>query len=86
VPHSNLNIPKDIKNKIIKTGKGVLNENINGVEYTLSFVNVQELKGTFLIAVPVESYMGSVQELGKYIFYTVLVRVGLTTLFGDHFC
>ncbi|MFC0270017.1 methyl-accepting chemotaxis protein [Metabacillus herbersteinensis] len=67
-------------NEIINKDQGILHKQISGTDYTLSFKEIQELKGIFLIAVPTESYMGTINELAEFTGLIVLISVLITTI------
>ncbi|MRX55992.1 hypothetical protein HMPREF3291_04985 [Bacillus sp. HMSC76G11] len=64
---------------IMEKDNGIFHKKINGVDYTLSFKQVQELKGQFLIAVQTESYMNTTKELASFYLWMVLLSSLLTT-------
>ncbi|TDL82282.1 methyl-accepting chemotaxis protein [Peribacillus frigoritolerans] len=64
---------------ITEKDNGIFHQEINGIDYTLSFKQVQELKGQFLIAVPTESYMNTARELASFTAWMVLLSGLITT-------
>ncbi|QNG61201.1 methyl-accepting chemotaxis protein [Bacillus sp. PAMC26568] len=67
--------------EIIEKENGVIHKVINGIDYTLSFKNVQELKGQFLIAVPTADYLKTTGELASFTAWMVLISAVITTIF-----
>jgi methyl-accepting chemotaxis protein len=67
--------------EIAEKENGVIHKNIKGKDYTLSFKNVQELKGQFLIAVPTENYLKTTSELAAFTAWMVLISALITTIF-----
>jgi methyl-accepting chemotaxis protein len=65
---------------IMKKDNGIFHKEINGIDYTLSFKQVQELKGQFLIAVPTQTYMKTTRELAAFTALTVLLSAVITTV------
>ncbi|KUP06066.1 hypothetical protein Q73_09475 [Bacillus coahuilensis m2-6] len=55
--------------------KGIIHTKLNGKDYTLSFFNVQELGGEYLIAVEDETYMQSIQVLERTVLISILVSI-----------
>lgn len=72
-------ISDEIVEEIRKKDHGVLYKKIDGVEYTLSFKEIQELRGFYLILVPTEKYMEPVNDLANFIGIVVLLSVVITT-------
>ncbi|MGG4490022.1 methyl-accepting chemotaxis protein [Metabacillus idriensis] len=64
---------------ITEKDNGILHKKINGIDYTLSFKQVQELKGQFLIALPTESYMNTTRDLAFFTAWMVLLSGLITT-------
>jgi methyl-accepting chemotaxis protein len=64
---------------IMEKDNGIFHKVINGIDYTLSFKQVQELKGQFLIAVPTHTYMQTTRELAAFTAWTVLLSAVITT-------
>ena len=72
-------ISDEIVEEIREKDHGVLYKKIDGVEYTLSFKEIQELRGFYLILVPTEKYMEPVNDLAKFIGIIVLLSAVITT-------
>jgi methyl-accepting chemotaxis protein len=73
-------ISKEIVEEIKKKDHGVLHREIAGIDYTMSFKEIQELKGIYLILVPTEKYMEPVNQLANFTGIVVLISVVLTTV------
>nr|WP_083388478.1 methyl-accepting chemotaxis protein [Anaerobacillus isosaccharinicus]MBA5587802.1 methyl-accepting chemotaxis protein [Anaerobacillus isosaccharinicus]QOY34041.1 methyl-accepting chemotaxis protein [Anaerobacillus isosaccharinicus] len=56
---------------ILQKDNGILHSNINGISYTLAFKQVQELKGTIILIVPTNDYLGPIENLGKFILFAI---------------
>lgn len=71
--------------KITSVGKGVFQEKINGVNYTVSFIQFPELNGSYLIIVPTNSYMGAITEMAYFtvgvIAISLIVSIIIILLF-----
>ncbi|XQY90721.1 methyl-accepting chemotaxis protein [Metabacillus sp. HB246100] len=65
--------------KIQEQHHGVLHAAMDGIDYTMSFKEIQELKGIYLIAVPTDKYMEPITKLANFTWVVVLVSVILTT-------
>jgi methyl-accepting chemotaxis protein len=74
-----MEISKELVDEIIEKDHGVIHSKIDGIDYTLSFKEIQELKGYYLIVVPTENYMKPVNELANFTGIIVLISVVITT-------
>ncbi|MDQ0161330.1 methyl-accepting chemotaxis protein [Aeribacillus alveayuensis] len=75
-----LTFSKELIREIIKTDHGVLHSEINGKPYTLTFKQIQELKGIFLLAVPTDSYMSPIKKLAHYTLWTAIISTAIMTI------
>lgn len=80
-----LSIPDDIKKKILSKKKGIIQEKIDGIPYTLAFQNVQEIKGIYVVAVPQKSYLQEVNNTATFIIGTALISIILAALLVSAF-
>jgi len=78
-PYSNskLEFSQELLKKIADKEDGQLREKLNGVEYTISFKSIQELKGIYIIAVPTKSYMDPIKDMAKLTLLICLVSTVL---------
>jgi methyl-accepting chemotaxis protein len=67
---------EDINNK--KTG--IIHRDLNGEKYTISFKNIQELKGVFVIVLHQDLYMSHVRELAWYISIVAVLSIAITAI------
>lgn len=67
---------EDINNK--KTG--IIHRDLNGEKYTISFKNIQELKGVFVIVLHQNLYMSHVRELAWYISIVAVLSIAITAI------
>lgn len=77
--NSKIAFTENLISDIMEKDNGIFHKKINGIDYTLSFKQVQELKGQFLIAVQTESYMNTTKELASFYVWMVLLSSLLTT-------
>jgi methyl-accepting chemotaxis protein len=73
-------LSNNIVEELINEDHGVIHKEINGVDYTFSFKEIQELSGTFIIVVPTDKYMKPVNELATFTAIVILISVLLTTI------
>ncbi|OEH93740.1 hypothetical protein BFG57_11895 [Bacillus solimangrovi] len=69
----------DLKD-VMKIEDGVLHTTIDNEEYTLAFKRIQELRGIYLLAVPTDSYMGPINQLGQFNVLVVGISVIIASL------
>lgn len=77
--NSKLEFTNELIEEIMKKDHGVLHRQINGETYTLSFKQIQELKGIFLLAVPTNSYMSPIHQLAQNTIWTVIISTAIMT-------
>ncbi|MGD6876577.1 methyl-accepting chemotaxis protein [Bacillus infantis] len=77
---SSLKFPENLLAGIQETKTGIAHENLNGQEYTLSYHNVQELNGVFLIAIPQEQYLHNVYDMAAYILIAAIASIAAAAL------
>ena len=59
---------------------GIIHEKLNGEMYTISFYEVQELKGIYTIAIPQKQYLQPVNEMARYIAIVAIIGLTVTSL------
>ncbi|GAC89635.1 methyl-accepting chemotaxis sensor protein [Anoxybacillus flavithermus NBRC 109594] len=75
-----LNVTKSIKETIVKRKNGVSHLEWNGRTYTFAYKTIQELKGTYVVAVPDEQFMKPIQQLAKLTIVTIMISVIISTI------
>ncbi len=71
--NANIVFSEQLITDILQKDNGVLHQMINGIDYTLAFKQVQELKGTLVLLVPTNDYLGPLEMLRKFIIITIFV-------------
>ncbi|APH06980.1 hypothetical protein A9C19_06190 [Bacillus weihaiensis] len=74
-----MKISDSVIKKIQEQHHGVIHAAMDGIDYTMSFKEIQELKGIYLIAVPTDKYMEPITKLANFTWVVVLISVILTT-------
>ncbi|TYS68723.1 methyl-accepting chemotaxis protein [Sutcliffiella horikoshii] len=72
------NITDSMVESMVNSKNGIIKENINGVEYTISFREMKELDGIYGLIIPTSSYLSPVHEMG---IFTLMVIIGSIVLF-----
>lgn len=75
-----LNVPKLVQETIKKQKNGVSHLEWNGRTYTFAYKTIQELKGTYVVAVPDEQFMKPIQQLAKLTIVTIMISVIISTI------
>ena len=78
---SKTELSKELLTKINKNGKGVLQESIQGIPYTISYFNVQELGGEYVIIIPDSDYLTASKEMGIFIIVLIAIALLVTIIF-----
>ncbi|MFD2629791.1 methyl-accepting chemotaxis protein [Oceanobacillus kapialis] len=71
-------IPESIVAQISEEQNGIFNEQISGEAYTFTFQEMDEINGTYVIAVPVSSYMGPVQEMAWSTIIVIAISIAIS--------
>ncbi|MGM7721108.1 methyl-accepting chemotaxis protein [Metabacillus sp. Hm71] len=78
--NANISLSNQLVSEIREKDHGVLYKKIAGIDYTMAFKEIQELKGFYLIVVPTDKYMEPVNDLAAFIGIIVIISVILTTI------
>ncbi|MED4463872.1 methyl-accepting chemotaxis protein [Metabacillus fastidiosus] len=78
--NTKLKIEKEVINKIKKHNGNLIHVKMDGTAYTIAYQDIQELKGTYLIVVPTEKYMASINELADFTGLIVIVSALIASL------
>ncbi len=73
-------IPEQVISKITGRKNGILNGEVNGESYTFTFQEMDEIDGTYVIVVPVSSYMDPVQEMAYSTLLVIAISVIISIL------
>ncbi|RXI98387.1 methyl-accepting chemotaxis protein [Anaerobacillus alkaliphilus] len=79
--NSNINFTETLVEDILRKDNGILHAKIDGIHYTLAFKQVQELKGTFVLLVPTNDYLGPIKVLGQFIIITIVISSIIAFIF-----
>lgn len=74
------NIPGSFISKIAESERGTLHQDINGNDYTFTFVEMEEIGGTFVLIVPTASYMGSVHTMAYLMIVIMIISIFIATI------
>lgn len=74
-----LHVPKSIQETIAKKKNGVSHLEWNGRTYTFAYKTIQELKGTYVVAVPDEQFMQPIQQLANLTLMAIVISVIVAT-------
>ncbi|MFS0861998.1 methyl-accepting chemotaxis protein [Fredinandcohnia sp. 179-A 10B2 NHS] len=74
--NSNYEFSERTINLIKETKTGIIHEKHNGKDYTIAFKEMKEINGMFVILIPTDSYMNSVNEMA----YTTIVAIAISIL------
>ncbi|MUK88295.1 HAMP domain-containing protein [Ornithinibacillus sp. L9] len=66
-------ISEDLIHTISESKNGILHRNIEGVKYTITFREMEEIDGIYVLLVPTASYMGNVNQMA---YFTIAVGLG----------
>ncbi|PIC04530.1 methyl-accepting chemotaxis protein [Anoxybacillus flavithermus] len=77
--NEHVNVPKSIQETIKKQKNGVSHLKWNGHTYTFAYKTIQELKGTYVVAVTDEQFMQPIQQLANITLIAIMVSVIVAT-------
>jgi len=60
--------------------EGIIHENVNGEMYSISFKEVQELKGVYTIAIPQKQYLQNVDEMARDIIMVSMISLIVSSI------
>lgn len=73
-------IPESVITKIIETEEGVLHQSIQGENYTLSFLEMEEVEGIFVTIVPTSSYIEDINQMAYVMVGVVIISIFIATI------
>ncbi|WLR49854.1 methyl-accepting chemotaxis protein [Bacillus tianshenii] len=77
---SKVTFSQEVLKVIDEMEDGIIHAEVNHKDYTLAFKTIQELRGIYLLAVPTESYMGTIYQLGRFNLLAVGISVVIASL------
>lgn len=73
-----IQLPDHVVKEMRKNENGVIEKEIGKKKYSIAFINIQELKGLYVIAVPQADYLQEVKEISKIILLVSSISMILT--------
>ena len=73
-------IPQKTVEKIIETNNGVFHENIQGKDYTITFQEMSEIGGTYVLLIPTNSYMEPVNGMAYFTLAFIILSIIVTVI------
>lgn len=77
---TNISFSDSLINQIHSKQRGILHTSINGKQYTLSIQHIQELRGEYVIVLPQDEYLKSLNETAQYMVFVVIIGMTLTSI------
>lgn len=77
---SKLQFSSFLVKQIEQKKEGMIHTSIDGEDYTIAFQYVQEIKGSYLIVLPQETYLKTIHEMAWYISGVALLCLMVSTL------
>lgn len=78
-------ISKRMIQNISEANTGLFHEEINGMDYTISFQEMKEINGTYVLLIPTESYMAPVTQMASFtgivMLLSLIAAILITVLF-----
>ncbi|SET21402.1 methyl-accepting chemotaxis protein [Oceanobacillus limi] len=65
---------------IMELKDGIIHENINGEDYTLTIQEMEEIEGVYVLLVPTTSYMSGVKQMAYFTVGIVLLSILICTV------
>jgi len=72
-------IPDSLITEITETGDGQFQTELAGEDYTISFQQMDEINGTYVLLVPTSSFMGPVMNMGYFIVASMIASIIIST-------
>ncbi|MDL4840988.1 methyl-accepting chemotaxis protein [Aquibacillus rhizosphaerae] len=67
-------------NRMKEEKEGIIHEEINGENYTISFKEMNEIDGTYALLIPTKSYMGPIDRMAYFILVVIAISIIITAL------
>lgn len=71
-------ISKNLIDRLTSSRSGLVHEKIGNENYTITYREIKEIGGTYVLLVPTNTYMGTVNQM----VYFILAGIGLSILFA----
>ncbi|WP_052345721.1 methyl-accepting chemotaxis protein [Paucisalibacillus sp. EB02] len=75
-----LEIPASLISAIQEKEHGTIHQSVNGEDYTVSFVEMDEINGTYVVMVQTSSYMGSINQMAYFMIGIIIVSILIATI------
>lgn len=75
-----MNVPKSIQQAIVTKKNGVSHMEWDGRTYTFAYKTIQELKGTYVVAVTDEQFMQPIHQLAQLTVTAIVISLIISTL------
>lgn len=66
--------------ELVDRKKGVLHEKINGDDFTISFLSINEIGGIYGILIPTKSYTGPIDQMAYFTLLVMAVSIIVMTV------
>jgi methyl-accepting chemotaxis protein len=73
-------IPDLLVSEIAASENGIVHQKLSGKDYTFSFQKIDDIGGTYVLAVPTASYMDSIQLMAYVMIGIILLSIGMATI------
>ncbi|MEQ6377713.1 methyl-accepting chemotaxis protein [Bacillaceae bacterium S4-13-56] len=78
---SEFEIPKDIVKEMNRDYSGLLHTEVNQEDYTIVYEYIPHIQAKYIVAIPTETYMGSIYEIKNFLLITTLLSlIGSTVI------
>ncbi|MBS4219388.1 methyl-accepting chemotaxis protein [Bacillus sp. FJAT-49711] len=72
---TNMTFNKNLISTILTKKEGTLYEEMNGEEYIIAFIFVQEIRSTLIIAIPTKDFLGNIDALREYVQIILIISI-----------
>ncbi|WP_235864006.1 methyl-accepting chemotaxis protein [Sutcliffiella halmapala] len=73
-------INESLINQITDSKSGVIHSKIEGVDYTITYQEMKEINGIYVLLIPTKSYLGPVNSMAYFTIFIVIISVLICTL------
>lgn len=73
-------IPDSLITEITETGDGQFQTELAGEDYTISFQEMDEINGTYVLLVPTSSFIGPVMNMGYFTIASIIASIIISTI------
>lgn len=73
-------LSKELVSELTSSKNGLIHEKVGNVDYTITYREIKELSGTYVMLIPTSSYMGPVNQMVYFILAGIALSILIATV------